>query len=125
MVAAVMFFGMLMSWWLASWAGWGFWMGGPISAAGGLVWALYPVGFLGYVLQPASIGLPPRRVAGRHVVVPVPQSYGPIDEFPDDIGMPGMSISSAIMWTRIRWSVTLLRSPGHQGTRPTASKASD
>jgi hypothetical protein len=40
MVVAVMLFGMLMSWWLASWAGWGFWMGVPISAAGGLVWAL-------------------------------------------------------------------------------------
>lgn len=40
MVMAVTLFGMLMSWWLASWAGWGFWMGVPISAAGGLVWAL-------------------------------------------------------------------------------------
>lgn len=39
-VVAVTLFGMLMSWWLASWAGWGFWMGVPISAAGGLVWAL-------------------------------------------------------------------------------------
>lgn len=39
-VVAVTIFGMLMSWWLASWAGWGFWMGVPISAAGGLVWAL-------------------------------------------------------------------------------------
>lgn len=40
MIASVTVFGMLMSWWLASWAGWGFWMGVPISVAGGLVWAL-------------------------------------------------------------------------------------
>jgi hypothetical protein len=40
MVAAVTLFGVLMSWWLASWAGWGFWMGIPISVRGGLVWML-------------------------------------------------------------------------------------
>jgi hypothetical protein len=40
LAAAVTLFGMLMSWWLASWAGWGFWMGVPISAAAGVVWAV-------------------------------------------------------------------------------------
>jgi Domain of unknown function (DUF4282) len=40
LIGAVTLFGLLMSWWLASWAGWGFWMGVPISTAGGLVWAL-------------------------------------------------------------------------------------
>ncbi|WP_425550998.1 DUF4282 domain-containing protein [Actinoallomurus oryzae] len=40
MVAAVTVFSMLMSWWLASWAGWGFWLGVPISIATGLVWAV-------------------------------------------------------------------------------------
>jgi hypothetical protein len=40
LIAAVTLFALLMSWWLASWAGWGFWMGVPISVAGGLVWAL-------------------------------------------------------------------------------------
>jgi hypothetical protein len=40
LIAAVTVFGLLMSWWLVSWAGWGFWMGVPISIAGGLVWAL-------------------------------------------------------------------------------------
>jgi hypothetical protein len=40
LICAVTLFGLLMSWWLASWAGWGFWMGVPISTAGGLVWAL-------------------------------------------------------------------------------------
>jgi hypothetical protein len=40
MVAAVTLFGILMSWWLARWAGWGFWMGVPISATGGVVWGL-------------------------------------------------------------------------------------
>jgi hypothetical protein len=40
MIATVTLFGLLMSWWLASWAGWGFWMGVPISVAGGLVLAL-------------------------------------------------------------------------------------
>ena len=40
MVAAVTLFGMLMSWWLASWAGWGFWLGIPISIATGLVWTI-------------------------------------------------------------------------------------
>lgn len=39
-VATVTLFGILMSWGLASWAGWAFWMGVPISALGGLVWAL-------------------------------------------------------------------------------------
>lgn len=29
MVAAVIVFGLLMSWWLASWAGWAFWLGVP------------------------------------------------------------------------------------------------
>jgi hypothetical protein len=40
LIAAVTLFGLLMSWWLASWAGWGFRLGVPISVAGGLVWAL-------------------------------------------------------------------------------------
>lgn len=40
LVVSVTLFAMLMSWWLASWAGWGFWMGIPISIASGLVWAL-------------------------------------------------------------------------------------
>jgi hypothetical protein len=40
MVAAVTVFGMLTAWWLASWVGWGFWMGMPIAVAGGLMWAL-------------------------------------------------------------------------------------
>ena len=40
LIGAVTLFGLLMSWWLASWAGWGFWMGVPISTASGLVWAL-------------------------------------------------------------------------------------
>jgi hypothetical protein len=31
LIAAVTLFGLLMSWWLASWAGWGFWLGVPIS----------------------------------------------------------------------------------------------
>lgn len=40
LIGSVTLFGLLMSWWLASWAGWGFWMGVLISMAGGLVWAL-------------------------------------------------------------------------------------
>jgi hypothetical protein len=40
LIGAMTLFGLLMSWWLASWAGWGFWIGVPISTAGGLVWAL-------------------------------------------------------------------------------------
>lgn len=40
MVAAVTGFCLLMSWWLASWAGWAFWLGVPISIATGLVWVL-------------------------------------------------------------------------------------
>jgi hypothetical protein len=40
LIGFVTLFGLLMSWWLASWAGWGFWMGVPISTAGVLVWAL-------------------------------------------------------------------------------------
>lgn len=40
LVASITLFALLMSWWLASWAGWGFWMGIPISIAVGLVWAL-------------------------------------------------------------------------------------
>jgi hypothetical protein len=40
MVAALTVLSLLMSWWLASWAGWGFWLGIPISIATGLVCAL-------------------------------------------------------------------------------------
>src|SRR3954471_18016524 len=40
MVTAVTGFCLLMSWWLASWAGWAFWLGVPISIATGLVWML-------------------------------------------------------------------------------------
>src|SRR4051794_9144689 len=40
MVMAVTGFCLLMSWWLASWAGWAFWLGVPISIATGLVWVL-------------------------------------------------------------------------------------
>jgi hypothetical protein len=40
LIGAVTLFGLLMAWWLARWAGWGFWVGVPISTAGGLVWAL-------------------------------------------------------------------------------------
>lgn len=40
LVASVTLFALLISWWLASWAGWGFWMGIPISITFGLVWAL-------------------------------------------------------------------------------------
>jgi hypothetical protein len=40
LIVAVTLFGLLMSWWLASWAGWGFWLGVPISITGGLVWGL-------------------------------------------------------------------------------------
>ena len=40
MVGVLTLFGVLMSWSLASWAGWGFWLGIPISIATGLVWAL-------------------------------------------------------------------------------------
>lgn len=37
MVAAVTVFGLLLTWWLGSRAGWGFWMGVPISLATGLI----------------------------------------------------------------------------------------
>lgn len=37
--AGLALFGVLMSWWLASWAGWGFWLGAPLSMTGGLVCA--------------------------------------------------------------------------------------
>jgi hypothetical protein len=40
LIVVVTLFALLMSRWLASWAGWGFWMGVPISIASGLVWAL-------------------------------------------------------------------------------------
>jgi hypothetical protein len=40
LIVAVTLFALLMSWWLASWAGWGFWLGVPISITSGLVWAL-------------------------------------------------------------------------------------
>src|SRR5689334_3817513 len=40
MIAAVTLFGMLMSWWVASWAGWDFWLGIPISLATGTVCAV-------------------------------------------------------------------------------------
>ena len=41
LIGAVTLFALLMSWWLASWAGWDFWLGVPISIASGLVWALF------------------------------------------------------------------------------------
>lgn len=40
LIGALTLFGLLMSWWLATWAGCGFWMGVPICIAGGLVGAL-------------------------------------------------------------------------------------
>jgi hypothetical protein len=39
LIATVTLFAMLMSWWLASW---GFWIGVPISIAGGAMWARAP-----------------------------------------------------------------------------------
>jgi hypothetical protein len=40
LIVTMTMFALLMSWWLASWAGWGFWLGVPISVASGVVWAL-------------------------------------------------------------------------------------
>jgi hypothetical protein len=40
LIVTVTLFALLMSRWLASWAGWGFWLGVSISIASGLVWAL-------------------------------------------------------------------------------------
>jgi hypothetical protein len=40
LIVTVTLFALLVSWWMASWAGWGFWLGVPISIAFGLVWAL-------------------------------------------------------------------------------------
>jgi len=41
-------------------------------------------------LQLASIGLPPRLAARGHVVIALPQTDGPVDEFPHDVGVAGM-----------------------------------
>lgn len=40
LVGGMTVFGLLMTWWMASWAGWGWWMGIPICMAGGFVAAL-------------------------------------------------------------------------------------
>ncbi len=49
-------------------------------------------GVLRHALQPAPVALPPRLVARCHVVVAVPQPDGPVDEFPDDVSMPGVPV---------------------------------
>src|ERR1022692_3294938 len=59
--------------------------GGPEGSA----WA----DLLGHALQAAPVVLPPRLVPGRHVVVAIPQPDGPVDEFPDDIGVPRVPVS--------------------------------
>src|SRR5689334_24646696 len=43
-------------------------------------------------LEPAPVGLPPRLVACRHVVVALTQAGRAVDELADDIGLPGVPV---------------------------------
>jgi hypothetical protein len=43
-------------------------------------------------LEPAPVGLPPRLVAGRHVVVARAQADRAVDELADDVGLPGVPV---------------------------------
>src|SRR6266550_2783770 len=43
-------------------------------------------------LEPAPVALPPRLVAGRHVVVALTQAGRAVDELADDIGLPGVPV---------------------------------
>lgn len=50
-------------------------------------------GLLCHMLELAPIVLPPRLVAWFHVVVALPHPDGPIDELPNDVGVPSVSMS--------------------------------
>jgi hypothetical protein len=43
-------------------------------------------------LQPTSVTLPPGLIAGRHVVVVLPEPDGAVDELPDDVGVAGVPV---------------------------------
>ena len=75
-----------------------------------------------YALEIAPVFLPPSPVAGRHVVVAQPG--GPVDEFADDVRVPGVPICFGDQVDQ-ECNVTSLWSSGHHGTCPTASSGSE
>jgi hypothetical protein len=91
MVTAVTGFCLLMSWWLATWAGWAFWLGVPISIATGLVWGLGV-----RLMCEQLIRWTGREMAGRreHATAPVARpsplpSFHPPASGPDPTGERG------------------------------------
>src|SRR5580658_910924 len=46
----------------------------------------------GGILQPVPVADPPRLIPRREVAVVGPQPSGPVDEFPDNVGLPGVPV---------------------------------
>jgi hypothetical protein len=89
-ITAVSLFGMLMSWWLASWAGWAFRLGIPICGAAGLVFSIAVRLVCEQLIRwPGPEAQPQHEyaVASPHPPAPQPQDNG--DNVSGPAGAPG------------------------------------
>jgi hypothetical protein len=108
MIATVTGFCLLMSWWLASWAGWAFWLGVPISIATGLACALTVRLACEQLIRWTGRETPRRR---EHATAPPAWSSPPSSSHPSGSGPGPTGEGGAPHWVLAQvWWLAAVRS---------------